>query len=102
MKEKRLYIYIIGRTKIPAIVVACVKDVGITIVAKENKEQILYCLRMKNAPNFPKKKGNITSTRKSFTLARKQIISGMFYVNKLYSSNFVHFSISPSACAFNQ
>jgi len=57
-----------------AIVVACTKDIGISIIEKDTKEHI-FCLCMKNAPNFNSSPGEITATRKSFTAIRKQIIA---------------------------
>jgi len=64
--------------KTKGIVVSCIKDVGITIIQKDEPSKILYCLIMKNAPNFPvKEKGLITVTRKLFTTMRKNIIEGI-------------------------
>lgn len=67
-----------------AIVVACVKDVGISIVSKDNHNQFLYCLRMKNAPNFWPGKSQVTSTRKIFTDIRKGIIKGEVNLPEIY------------------
>lgn len=87
--------------QIKGIVVACVKGIGITIVKKNKPEHILYCLRMKNAPNFHKGRGEITRTNKLFTNVRKQIISVELAVNKIPFNN-IETDIPASFCAFNQ
>jgi len=58
-------------------VVACVKDIGITIVNADDPEDFLHCLKMKNAPNFSNQKGAVTKTRRRFTELRKGIIKGI-------------------------
>jgi len=57
-------------------VISCVKDVGISIVNANNSNDFLYCLHMKNSPQFKSTKGQISITRKQFTEMRKGIIDG--------------------------
>jgi len=59
-----------------AIVISCVKDVGISIVQESNRERFFLCHNMKNSPKFIPGKGEITHTRKLFTKIRKMIING--------------------------
>lgn len=79
-------------------VVACVKDIGITIVDANNSSIYLYCLIMKNAPNFISRKGSITRTRKLFTKTRKGIISGIVDRSHNYNSGMA----SAKTCPFGQ
>lgn len=72
-------------TVVPAIVVSCIKNIGITIVAEENTDRILFCVRMKNAPNFAKGKGQVGHTEKVFTSVRKQILTGNVHANLIGS-----------------
>lgn len=94
------FVYLSGR-KMDAIVVACTKDIGITIVDKNNKDFILFCLNMKKSPNFSHARGAITKTNKSFTKARKQIISGIFLCSQMTSAK-EQITIDKSTCPFGQ
>ena len=80
-------------------VVACVKDIGITIVDASNPSRYLHCLKMKNAPNFSKAKGQITITRRLFTTYRKGIIEGILDV-RLGGDNTTGGNPSHSTCPF--
>lgn len=79
-------------------VVACVKDVGITIINNDNPSHYLRCLLMKNASNFWVGKGEITATRKSFTRYRKGIISGTLDMTGYYAQG----EASSESCPFGQ
>ena len=79
-------------------VVACVKDVGITLVDNDNPSYYLRCLVMKNAPNFWSGKGEITSTRKKFTKFRKGIMSGILDLRNCYGNG----AASSASCPFGQ
>lgn len=85
-------------TKYKARVIACVKDIGVTLVNNEDPSEYLRCLIMKNAPNFWPGKGEITHTRKLFTIYRKGIIAGFFDTRELNASP----GAGPDTCAFGQ
>ena len=57
-------------------VISCVKDVGISIVNANNSNDFLFCLHMKNSPQFKGTRGQISITRKQFTRVRNGIIEG--------------------------
>jgi len=81
-----------------AMVVSCVKDIGVTIVNADDSSQYLRCLVMKNAPNFWPGKGEITKTRKMFTILRKGIINGIVDRSLEYIGGFA----SSDTCPFGQ
>ena len=91
------YITVDGDTY-KGLVIACVKDIGITIVDADNPSLYLHCLKMKNAPNFSGYKGAITETRKLFTKYRKGIIKGIIDLSR--EGRYSAVNPSPSTCAF--
>jgi len=99
MFEDKLITYIaVDGERYEGRVVACVKDIGITVVDANNPSEYLYCLKMKNSPNFYGGKGQITMTRKLFTLYRKGIIEGV--MDARLGSKHSGGSPSSSTCAF--
>jgi len=99
MFEDKIITYIAADgTKYKGRVVACVKDIGITIVDASNPSEYLHCLKMKNSPNFIKGKGEITETRRLFTLYRKGIIKGVMDARTISRSSGGY--PSHSTCAF--
>jgi len=76
MFEEKKIKYFNGYTVFDAIVISCVKDVGISIVQESNQEKFLLCQNMKNSPKFFPGRGEITQTRKTFTKIRQMIING--------------------------
>jgi len=83
-------------------VVACVKDIGITIVNADDPKEFLHCLKMKNAPNFSGRRGHITYSRKRFTELRKGIIKGTIDLTSSYKyvKNVSGWNPSHSFCPF--
>jgi len=62
--------------KVPAIVVECVRDIGITIVRKDDRTKYLCCLKMPGSPLW-EPHYNKKLVYKEFTRMRKGIISGI-------------------------
>ena len=91
--------------RIPAIVVECVRDIGITIVKKKDKTKYLCCLIMPGSPLW-KPSYNKKLIYKEFTRMRKGIISGivddrpevdLFQLEGIYTGG-----ASSSSCPFGQ
>jgi len=76
MFEGKKIKYFNGYVLFDAIVISCVKDIGISIVQESNQERFFLCHNMKNSPKFMPGKGEITRTRKKFTEIRQMIING--------------------------
>lgn len=95
-----------------ALVVACVKDIGITVVDKANPDQYLACIRMKKSPNFGEvERGDIGKSEKLFTLIRRAIIAGTIDmrigsslrdgIEKIYGKDAHGTAPSAETCPFN-
>lgn len=88
--------------KSEAIVVACVRGIGITIVNKNDKEHYHWCLKMKNSPKFVTGRGEITYTNKLYSRAVKGIKSGVVDINKIHAEmGKAGGGASSVSCAFN-
>lgn len=105
MYEGKEIIFKHGGEETPAVVVSAVRGIGISIVDKNNKDSYLWCLRMKNAPNFYPGIGEITYTNKLYSEGIKRIRSGFLDMDEIDSLGLkgrIGGGASSSSCAFGQ
>lgn len=98
-KEIKYYYHQYKKNPIDGIVVGCDKDVGITIVRKDNKKKNLVCLNGPSTKYFKENHIDNENYEKTFDIIIDMVISGEYHEDD--SIDCLYFGLDPFKTTFS-